>query len=165
MKNDEAIKKLLDEEKVEFIHQASKEYLLHTIDSIKSSNTKATLILGFTLSVMAFAIPAILNQNNSYGLKTEIFLIFIIAIYTVVSFYVIRTAIFPISYAVSGNEPDNLIKQEVLKNDIMQIKLSEMNDYQERINLNIEISNKLNKVISSIRLSENQSIALFFHHY
>lgn len=143
MKHNNMITKNIDKEKAEFIYQASQEYLLHTIDTIKLLRAKATLILGFALSVIAFAIPLIFQEKNNYNDEFEIVLIIIIIGYTVISLCLVFFVIFPMSYAVTGNEPDNLIKQEILSNDMIQIKLLEIDDYQHRINLNIEIASRI----------------------
>ena len=139
-------KKDIDENKIEFIYQEAKEYLWHTIDYIKSLRAKATLMLGFTLSVIAFAIPAIFQENNGYNQEFKIFLIAIVAIYTIISLLLIYFVIFPMSYAVTGNEPNNFTK-EILRNNILKIKHLETEDYQERINLNLRTAKKINSYI------------------
>ena len=141
------IEKNIDENKIEFIYQEAKEYLLHTIDHIKSLRTKATLMLGFTLSVIAFAIPTIFQENNGYNQEFEIFLIGVVAIYIIISLLLIYFVVFPMSYAVSGNEPVNFNKQEILSNNTLHIKLLEVEDYQKRIDFNLDTANKINGFI------------------
>ncbi len=144
------------EKNLDFHYQQAREYLVHTIDNIKSLKNKATLLLGFLLSVIAFAIPIIFRDNDDYTMSFKCALVFIVGIYILVSLLLIYGVILPINdHQLSGNEPDTIVNLSK-KHDTKELHEASpasrliadvLLDYEEKIRKNIKIADKKNKII------------------
>ncbi len=136
---------------IDLAYQQASEYLLHTIENIKSLKNKATLLLGFLLSVIAFAIPIIFRQNDDYTMSFKLLLAIIVVIYIIVSILLIYGVILPINdHKISGNRINDLIgltekhdiKNVVAQSHAMRLLARVTLDYQEKIYKNIKIADK-----------------------
>jgi hypothetical protein len=128
----------ISKENSEFVYSVSREYLMNTVENLKSLKNKVFLILAFIFFVMAFTIPVILNENaDGYSYQYIWFLTFITVVYSIVAILLIVFALYPKANAVSGNEPVNIMIQEFLLQKNTTIKLLESESYQSRINCNI----------------------------
>ena len=135
-----------DADKAEFVYQEVKEYLLHTVDNIKSLRNKATLLVGFLLSVVAFAIPTLFSaQKDIYVMEFKAFLLAITLIYTIILLLLVYYVILPNTHEVTGNEIDNL--DAVYDKPTFIIKLVEADEFQRRININIKIYQRIDRFL------------------
>lgn len=132
----------ISDEKANFIYDNAKEYLIHTINNRQDLQKKVVLLLSFIFSLTSFLfIKAIdiadaTNYPNFNSVRIVKFIEAIIVCNLSVSLILTFFGFYPKDQAVSGNEPNNLLKQDFIDQETRFIKIGEIIHYQESIDIN-----------------------------
>ena len=165
--NEDQIIKLIgkDTKKIDFIFDEVTTHFNELSKKIEIMRNKATLLIGFLLTVIAFAIPEIVNNLSYTGIPEKISQVYIVTlliiafIYCLIACILAYTAFIAISLEVAGAEPEKIIVQNHLKNDLYIIKLEECEMYQKKIKRN---ACTLKSIANYFNWSLGITTALFF---
>ena len=137
---------VITDEKAAFLHDHSKEYLLHTINTYEGLQNKVTLLLGFIFpsNILLFISFNTIEFTPTYLVDRVVPLILISNI--IIAFYLLY-GFLSLKIAHSGNEPRNLLQQEFLNQELRFIKISEVIHYQNMIDINIKTIIKVESVL------------------
>lgn len=139
---------LITPEKAAFIFDSAEQFLGETIDLADYLNANARKTLAFATSILSAVTAYILLQcdiaHGICGEKPQLFLPGVILLigYAIGAAILIIGCLVPQPFRFRGNQPENLLKTDVCKFDLDRIKLGEVVNMAERINLNVQ-ANKL----------------------
>ncbi len=121
-------------DKANFIYKEVRDYLDSTIDGFKSLQKKCTLLLVF---VFSFFSVFVLNDND-FTEETRNYFFLLAIIYLLIASCVVLFVYSPTERSVPGNEPDNLMSQDYIDNELSMMIFKETRLYQDRIKANMK---------------------------
>lgn len=127
---------VVSDEKIDFIHDQVEGYLKWLMDSENKVDNKSLSFLGGLIAI-TITFLAYLHQLLSIQRDFLLVLPAIVCIFSfLIAIFILTNNFKPTKKKPLGNEPRNLLKQEVISYDLRLIKLSEIEHYQERCEQN-----------------------------
>lgn len=126
----------MDEPKARFISEQAKEYLDKTLYVSDQLENKATILLGFTITIMIGVIAYFVS--NYSVLKWLSIPLSVYLIELLVCSVFLFLALIPANYWSSGSDPQRLLKTTEKDEDIVDFILAEALSYHSRIDNNIK---------------------------
>lgn len=132
---------LITDEKINFIYEQAIKYGKEIEESRKIVASRATLLLSYLIAASAWLFASALAKVNSNNLADQFFILnagLIISFYAVIVCAVAFFVLTPKFRRSINNEPKNLLTKEVMNFNLTMIKFSEIENLQNRINVNYE---------------------------
>lgn len=150
---------------LELIFSEADKHLTTVLDSINKSSNRSFYLFGLYLSVITFSFSKIINQDYCY---------FILLIGSIVSCFVIKNNLLPLSKEIKGCKPTDILipyfddfKEEKLEKEYLSVLIE---SYDKSIELNKNLiqnmvknySNSFKILISSVFVFSIVFLFIFF---
>lgn len=132
----------LDNDKLDFILEESKQRLKSSIDCSDSLDKKSIFIISYFIAAITAAIGYILTKYNYQIPFKENIILFLPVIFYLLSnmglVWMALRKIMPLSYYPLGNEPKKLLRQDICNQKFEKIITAYLNNLQHQITENSE---------------------------
>jgi hypothetical protein len=129
---------------LELILSEADKHLTEILSSVNNSSNRSFYLFGLYLSLIAFSFSRIINQEYQY---------FILLIGSVISCFILKNNLFPLSKEIKGSQPSNILipyfddfKDEKLDKEYLSVLIE---SYDSSIELNKNLIQKMVKNYSN----------------